>query len=125
VVPHLYLSEGVGSFPKRERIEQHSELFASKNKNIDGIVFLRGAVSYVHDQLDLNASDFLYEICEGLLGCSYPVPDRMLSLSEKIVGHYLHNEMIGTQIRSPHVLGCFLIRKIVCYFCYRSSHRTS
>ncbi|UJR17306.1 hypothetical protein I4U23_004201 [Adineta vaga] len=92
-----YLSEGIGGFPKRERIEERFELFARENRSVDGIAFLRGAVSYVRDQLGLDASEFLYELCEGVLGCNYPVPDRMLSLSEKIVGHYLRNEMIGEQ----------------------------
>lgn len=57
--------------------------------------FLAGAVSYVRDQLGLNAADFLYEMCEGILACNYPVPDRMLKLSEIIVGQYIRKEMIG------------------------------
>ena len=60
-----------------------------------GIDFLRGAVSYVRDQLGLSAGDFLYEMCEGILASNYPVPDRMLKLSEIIVGQYLRREMIG------------------------------
>ncbi|CAF1476930.1 unnamed protein product [Adineta ricciae] len=92
-----YLPEGVGGFPKRERIEERFESFARENKTTDGIAFLRGAVSYVRDQVGLDASEFLYEMCEGILGCNYPVPDRMLPLSEKIVNHYLRNEMIGNQ----------------------------
>ncbi len=35
-------------------------------------------------------------MCEAILGCNYPVPDRMLRLSEIIVGQYIHQEMIGT-----------------------------
>ncbi|MCY1293015.1 Bifunctional aspartate aminotransferase and L-aspartate beta-decarboxylase [compost metagenome] len=58
--------------------------------------FLAGAVSYVRDQLGLNAGDFLYEMCEGILACNYPVPDRMLKLSEIIVGQYIRKEMIGS-----------------------------
>ncbi|CAF0810929.1 unnamed protein product [Adineta steineri] len=90
-----YLPEGVGGFPKREQIEERFEIFARDNKNVDGISFLRGAVSFVRDQLGLDASDFLYEMCEGILGSNYPVPDRMLSLSEEIVAHYIRHEMIG------------------------------
>jgi aspartate 4-decarboxylase len=49
----------------------------------------------VRDQLGLSASEFLYEMCEGILASNYPVPDRMLKLSEIIVGQYLRREMIG------------------------------
>jgi aspartate 4-decarboxylase len=99
-----YLSEGVGGFPKRERIEERFEIFARENKNVEGITFLRGAVSYVRDQLGLDASEFIYEMCEGILGSNYPVPDRMLSLSEKIVGEYLRHEMIGIQVGQISIL---------------------
>ncbi|CAH2805846.1 MAG: L-aspartate-beta-decarboxylase [uncultured Caballeronia sp.] len=34
-------------------------------------------------------------MCEGILASNYPVPDRMLKLSEIIVGQYLRREMIG------------------------------
>lgn len=94
-----YLPDGVGGFPKPERIEERFEIFARENKTVEGITFLRGAVSYVRDQLGLDASEFLYEMCEGILGCNYPVPDRMLSHSEQIVAHYIRHEMIGSHVR--------------------------
>ncbi|KIG03462.1 bifunctional aspartate transaminase/aspartate 4-decarboxylase [Caballeronia concitans] len=95
-----YMPEGIGGFPKHEGLEERFEIFARDNKGTPGIDFLVGAVSYVRDQLGLNAGDFLYEMCEGILASNYPVPDRMLKLSEVIVGQYLRREMIG---RHPFV----------------------
>ncbi|KGM33023.1 aspartate aminotransferase [Inquilinus limosus MP06] len=92
-----YMPEGVGGFPKRDGIEERFEIFARAHKDVPGVSFLVGAVSYVRDQLGLSAGDFLYEMCEGILACNYPVPDRMLVLSEKIVGQYLRKEMIGRE----------------------------
>ncbi|SOZ14024.1 putative Aminotransferase, Putative aspartate decarboxylase [Cupriavidus taiwanensis] len=90
-----YMPEGVGGFPRREGIEERFDLFAREFADTPGVKFLAGAVSYVRDQLGLSAADFLYEMCEGILACNYPVPDRMLKLSEKIVGQYIRKEMIG------------------------------
>ncbi|KVF24195.1 aspartate 4-decarboxylase [Burkholderia vietnamiensis] len=90
-----YMPEGVGGFPKRDGLIERFELFLREQAGTPGIDFLRGAVSYVRDQLGLSATDFLYEMCEGILGANYPVPDRMLKLSETIVGQYLRREMIG------------------------------
>jgi len=90
-----YMPEGVGGFPRREGIEERFDLFARENQEVPGVKFLAGAVSYVRDQLGLSAADFLYEMCEGILACNYPVPDRMLKLSEQIVGQYIRKEMIG------------------------------
>lgn len=69
-----YMPEGVGGFPRREGIEERFDLFARENRDVPGVKFLAGAVSYVRDQLGLNAADFLYEMCEGILACNYPVP---------------------------------------------------
>jgi len=90
-----HMPEGLGGFPKREGLEERFEIFARDNKGVPGIDFLRAAVSYVRDQIGLNAGEFLYEMCEGILASNYPVPDRMLRLSEVIVGQYLRREMIG------------------------------
>ncbi|CAM2930015.1 bifunctional aspartate transaminase/aspartate 4-decarboxylase [Cupriavidus taiwanensis] len=90
-----YMPEGVGGFPRRDGIEERFDLFAREFADTPGVKFLAGAVSYVRDQLGLNAGDFLYEMCEGILACNYPVPDRMLKLSESIVGQYIRKEMIG------------------------------
>jgi aspartate 4-decarboxylase len=90
-----YMPEGVGGFPKREGLTERFELFLRENKGVPGIGFLAGAVSYVRDQMGLSATEFLYEMCEGILASNYPVPDRMLTLSEVIVGQYLRREMIG------------------------------
>ncbi|CAG2129220.1 Bifunctional aspartate aminotransferase and L-aspartate beta-decarboxylase [Cupriavidus yeoncheonensis] len=90
-----YMPEGVGGFPRREGIEERFDLFAREFAHVPGVAFLAGAVSYVRDQLGLNAGAFLYEMCEGILACNYPVPDRMLKLSEIIVGQYIRKEMIG------------------------------
>ncbi|MGH8787179.1 MAG: bifunctional aspartate transaminase/aspartate 4-decarboxylase [Cupriavidus necator] len=90
-----YMPEGVGGFPRREGIEERFNLFAREFADTPGVKFLAGAVSYVRDQLGLSAGDFLYEMCEGILACNYPVPDRMLKLSEIVVGQYIRKEMIG------------------------------
>jgi aspartate 4-decarboxylase len=90
-----HLPEGIGGFPKREGLTERFELYVRENKGVPGIDFLASAVSYVRDQLGLSAGEFLYEMCEGILASNYPVPDRMLKLSEIIVGQYLRREMVG------------------------------
>ncbi|MBM3116051.1 bifunctional aspartate transaminase/aspartate 4-decarboxylase [Jeongeupia naejangsanensis] len=92
----VYMPEGVGGFPQRDGIEARFEIFTKAHAGVPGIAFIESAVSYVRDQLGLSAGDFIYEMCEAILGCNYPVPDRMLVLSEKIVAQYIHREMIGT-----------------------------
>ncbi|WP_427309545.1 bifunctional aspartate transaminase/aspartate 4-decarboxylase [Cupriavidus sp. H39] len=91
-----YLTEGVGGFPRRAGIEERFDIFTRYHRDTPGVKFLAGAVSFVRDELGLDGGDFLYEMCEGILACNYPVPDRMLRLSEKIVKQYIRKEMIGS-----------------------------
>lgn len=88
--------DGVGGFPQREGIEARFEIFTKAHEGQPGVRFIEAAVSYVRDQLGMSGGDFIYEMCEAILGCNYPVPDRMLRMSEIIVGQYIHQEMIGT-----------------------------
>lgn len=92
---YIYM-DGVGGFPQRDGIEARFELYAKNHAGVQGVRFMEAAVSYVRDQLGMSAGDFIYEMCEAILGCNYPVPDRMLRMTERIVGNYLHKEMIGT-----------------------------
>src|SRR6201996_1584315 len=59
-----HMPEGLGGFPKREGLEERFEIFARDNRGVPGIDFLRGALSYVRDQIGLNGCDFLYEMLE-------------------------------------------------------------
>ena len=90
-----YMREGVGGFPELKGIEERFEIFLSHNQNVPGVKMMAESVSYGRDHLGLPAPDFIYEMTEGILGCMYPVPDRMLKLSEQIVSEYLRQEMVG------------------------------
>ncbi len=90
-----YMPEGVGGLPEREGIEARFEIFTRAREDVPGVRFIRNAVSYVKDQLGFSAGDFIHEMSQGILGCMYPTPDRMLHLSEKVVAEYIRKEMSG------------------------------
>ncbi|MFX8051665.1 bifunctional aspartate transaminase/aspartate 4-decarboxylase, partial [Acinetobacter baumannii] len=79
-----------------------------ENRDKPGIVFLGKAVSYVRDQLGLDPDLFLLEMVEGILGCNYPVPDRMLRVSETIIKEYVLREM-GVQGMQKSDLDLFAV----------------
>jgi aspartate 4-decarboxylase len=92
---YSYMPHGVGGLPKLDGIEGRFERYTSENRDQPGVLFLARSLSYVRDQLGLSASAFLHEMVEGILGSNYPVPPRMLNLSEQIVRQYIIKEMIG------------------------------
>lgn len=103
-----YMPEGLGGFPRPVGLQQRFDNFVLENRDKPGVIFLGKAVSYVRDQLGLDADAFLLEMVEGILGCNYPVPDRMLSISESIVKEYILREM-GVQGMSKSALDLFAV----------------
>ena len=93
---YSYLKTGLGGLPNIDGLEGRFERFISEHRDMEGVAFLSRAVSYVRDQLGLSASGFLHEMVEGILGCYYPDPPRMLKTAEEIVKHYIAKELIGS-----------------------------
>ncbi|MEX3011158.1 bifunctional aspartate transaminase/aspartate 4-decarboxylase [Hoeflea sp. TYP-13] len=92
---YSYLNSGFGGLPEREGMVERFETYAGRFHDDVGITFLRAAISYVRDQLELRREDFLFEMVAAFLGCNYPVPPRMLTHAEEIVGAYIGQEMFG------------------------------
>jgi len=90
-----HIPEGVGGIPQQAGIDARFEIFVNENRQVAGVHFLHAAVAYVRDQLGLSSAEFLHEMVSGILACNYPVPDRMLSLSEIVCKQYLVREMCG------------------------------
>ncbi|MBS1065829.1 bifunctional aspartate transaminase/aspartate 4-decarboxylase [Gluconobacter kondonii] len=93
-----YLSPDLGGTVRIEGIEGRFDHFIASHQEQKEAQLLGQALSYVRDQMGLPADTFLVEMVEGILGCYYPTPPRMLALSEKIVGQYVLREMVGGRV---------------------------
>ncbi|OWQ45791.1 aspartate 4-decarboxylase [Roseateles noduli] len=105
---YSYMTQGVGGLAAIEGIEGRFERFVSEHKDQEGVRFLGKTLSYVRDQLGLDATAYLHEMVDGILGCNYPVPGRMLRVAEQIVGHYLSREMTQSTI-GPSQMDVFAV----------------
>jgi len=88
-----YMREGVGGLPEKDGIVARFDTFVQLNRGEPGVDFLKACVAYVRDRLGYAADDFLHEMACGILACNYPVPDRMLRLTEAICREFLVREM--------------------------------
>jgi aspartate 4-decarboxylase len=100
---YSYMPHGVGGLPQIDGIEARFERYTAEHRDQPGVLFLAKSLSYVRDQLGLSASAFLHEMVEGILGANYPVPPRMLKISEQVVSHYIVKEMIGGYVPAGSV----------------------
>jgi aspartate 4-decarboxylase len=87
--------DGIAGIPAAAGIAARFEAFLRSRPDAPGISFLAGALSYARESLGLTGDAFVHEMAQGILGCQYPEPVRMLAATEQIVGRYLAKEMAG------------------------------
>ena len=83
----------LGRMPEKEGIAKRFAAFLSANKDAPGAKLLRDSFDYGVKTLKLDPDTFAYELAESIIGCMYPVPDRMLRCTERIVHEFLIQEM--------------------------------
>ncbi|HEV2188946.1 MAG TPA: bifunctional aspartate transaminase/aspartate 4-decarboxylase [Stellaceae bacterium] len=89
------LPEGVGGLPSAKGIAARFKDFLASRQPEPGGVLLADAMAYADAALGFAADAFVHELVEGVLGCNYPEPVRMLRHAEEIVRRYLLQEMGG------------------------------
>ncbi|MBU0630620.1 MAG: bifunctional aspartate transaminase/aspartate 4-decarboxylase [Candidatus Margulisbacteria bacterium] len=83
----------IGNVPEKHGIAGRLREFLQSRPGLDGTKFLRAALDYVEHEMKIDPDEFTLEMCDAILGDHYPTPDRMLTLSERIVHQYLTREM--------------------------------
>ncbi|MFN3234089.1 MAG: bifunctional aspartate transaminase/aspartate 4-decarboxylase [Gammaproteobacteria bacterium] len=97
---YSYLSCGFGGMPEKKDIVTRFDTYAAMHEGDPGIDFIRAALAFAIDHLGIEKEDLLHEMTMAFLGCNYPVPPRMLTLTEKLVKNYLSQELCGTVTQS-------------------------
>jgi len=90
---YTFMSDMFGGEPLKKNIVNRWDSFAMLNNTKRGVRFLSSVLSFCESNLGIDKDDLLYEFVLSYLGCSYPVPPRMLVSLEKIVVAYLQKEM--------------------------------
>jgi aspartate 4-decarboxylase len=82
-----------GRMPEKKDIAKRFDAFLDTNKAAPGAKLLRDSFDYGVKTLQFDSDAFVHELTEGIIGCMYPVPDRMARCAERIVHEYLDQEM--------------------------------
>ncbi|MCP4630840.1 MAG: bifunctional aspartate transaminase/aspartate 4-decarboxylase [bacterium] len=87
---HRVLSRpGMAGTPDSKGIAKRFEEFCRIHAEQRGAQFLADAYKYATEKLGLNGDVFIGEMVDAILGDHYPMPDRVLENTEKIVRAYL------------------------------------
>ena len=91
---HLVMSRpGIAGAPDSNGMGERFMDFCKRKAEQRGTQLLEDGYKYVTETLGLDGDSFIGEMVDGILGDHYPVPDRVLVNTEKIVQAYLDNTM--------------------------------
>ncbi|MDK0615362.1 aspartate 4-decarboxylase [Clostridium perfringens] len=83
----------LAGIPHKEGIYNRFLKFIEENKSFPAIELLEKIIDYGIKEKGFNPDDFLYELCDAIIGDNYPYPDRMLPHIESIVHDYILKEL--------------------------------
>ena len=83
----------LAGIPHKEGIYNRFLNFLEENKNFPAIELLEKIINYGIKEKGFNPDDFLYELCDAIIGDNYPYQDRMLPHIESIVHDYILKEL--------------------------------
>ena len=106
---------GIGGMPHAPGCAARLGDFLSGTSGDDAALLLR-SVSYGVEKLGFDPDAFVHELVDSIIGDNYPVPDRMLAHTEKVVHHYLEREMWGEESPGPRRL--FAVEGGTAAMCY-------
>lgn len=91
---HRVLSRpGMAGAPESGGMGKRFEEFCRIHAEQRGGQFLADSYRYATDRLGLDGDSFIGEMVDAILGDHYPMPDRVLKNTEKIVQAYLEDTM--------------------------------
>ncbi len=83
----------LGMMPQKSGIAARFTDFLDRHKDLPGATLLKTSLEYGVGKLGLDPDTLVHELTEGAIGCMYPVPDRMLRCTERIVHEFLLQEL--------------------------------
>ncbi len=84
----LSLPLGLAGMPQKAGCAERFQAFLKAHDGEPGAAFLAQAYDYLVGE-GFAADDFVQEWSQGIAGCEYPMPDRILANTEAIVNRYL------------------------------------
>lgn len=93
----VWKDEGLGGMPAREGIAARLRTFLADRVSHPGASLLAASLDHGVEALGFDADDFVHELADAIIGDNYPVPDRMLRHTERIVQRYLDQELCGNR----------------------------
>ncbi|ERJ13240.1 aspartate 4-decarboxylase [Haloplasma contractile] len=108
----------LAGMPKKKGIANRFYSYVESNLGAPGVELLKEIIDYGIKDKGYNADDWVFELTDAIIGDNYPVPDRMLSHVEQVVGDYLHQELSYGDYQSNEKFNLFAVEGATATMCY-------
>ena len=102
--------------PLSDRMADRFAAFVRDNREVPGIALLNDIIEYGVAAEGFSAEQWLYELVDGIIGDNYPMPDRMLVHTEKVVQSFLQRRLFRTESGGKYDL--FAVEGATAAMCY-------
>ena len=106
----------LAGMPQKEGSYERFLAYLAKHNDEYGMDLLKQVVEYGIEVHNFDPDEWVFELVDGIIGDNYPVPDRMLVKTERVVKDYLIKEMGGDPKTSTHDL--FAVEGGTAAMCY-------
>ncbi len=84
---------GFGGPPLKTGGAQRLRTFLETHRGEPGIEFLQRSLDYARNTLSMDEDAFVWELTDAILGDHYPMPDRILDFTDKMLKKFIDQEM--------------------------------
>ncbi|MET9951444.1 bifunctional aspartate transaminase/aspartate 4-decarboxylase [Streptomyces sp. NPDC006339] len=89
----VWTADDLGGMPERAGSGARFDAFVRRHPDLPGIELLQRCVAYAVERFGFDKDAFVHELTDGSIGDNYPVPDRILPHTERIVRGYVEDEL--------------------------------
>ncbi|MFE9252405.1 bifunctional aspartate transaminase/aspartate 4-decarboxylase [Streptomyces sp. NPDC007088] len=91
----VWTADNLGGMPEKEGSGERFDSFVHRHPELPGVELLVRCVDEALRRFGFDKDSFLHELSDGIVADNYPVPDRVLPHTERIVREYLNEEMFA------------------------------
>ncbi|MER7516045.1 bifunctional aspartate transaminase/aspartate 4-decarboxylase [Streptomyces sp. NPDC126499] len=89
----VWTADDLGGMPEAAGAGARFDTFVRQHPDLPGIELLRKSVAYAVERFGFDKDAFVHELTDSSIGDNYPVPDRILPHTERIVRGYVEDEL--------------------------------
>lgn len=89
----VWTADNLGGMPENDGSGERFDSFVRRHPELPGVELLEKCVNEALRRFGFDKDAFVHELTDGITADNYPVPDRVLPFTEKIVRGYLAEEM--------------------------------